>query len=387
MRVFPEKNQDRGRISRGCGFGSAVRCLGLAGLILTGLYLAGCSHEPVKIGFVGTLMGRLSEPSIALRNGVIFAVEEVNRTGGIHGRPVELLIRDDKRDRSAVVKIGRELMEQGIVALIGPDGSFAEEALAQLSRTNKLFISTGPANAGSIHRSQSYIGLFPPYAEGARLQAGYAFQELKLKKMAVLYDLSNPTDYTDWLRCFRESFHVMGGQVTATIAFESSGSLNMSDLVVKLLQSNPDGILLIAGGLDAALLCQQIRKYSGSLPVMVAPWALTPTFLECGGPAVEGVTGVHCVGGPVRSGVRRADRSGFRERFGEDPGLGTILGYEAAWLAFETMIDNPELLKTQNHTGGIGTSAVGDIAARFNGLNRVYHLLRVRYGKLERINR
>ncbi len=387
MRLFPEKKQACCRVSRRSDCGSAVRCLGLLGFMLIGLYLSGCSHEPVKIGFVGTLMGRLSEPSVALRNGVILAVEEVNRTGGIHGRLVELLIRDDKRDRSAAVKIDRELVEKGTVAIIGHDGPFAGEALTYLSRTNTLFVSTVPADAGTMNRSQSYIGLFPPYAEGARLEAGYAFKKLNLRKMAVLYDLSNPVDYPGWLKHFQESFQSMGGRVTATMEFESSGSLSMSNLVAKILQSNPDGILLIAGGLDAALLCQQIRKHAGSLPIMIAPWALTPTFLECGGPATEGVIGVYCVGDPVRSGVRHVNRSGFQNRFGEEPGPGTILGYEAAWLVFETILDHPELLKTRNQAGFLGSSSAGNIAVRFNGLHRAYQLFQVRRGKLERINR
>ncbi|HKI49124.1 MAG TPA: ABC transporter substrate-binding protein, partial [Desulfobacteria bacterium] len=47
----------------------------------------GCEKKenPIKVGFVGGLTGRLSDLGTAGRNGVILAVEEINGKGGIHG--------------------------------------------------------------------------------------------------------------------------------------------------------------------------------------------------------------------------------------------------------------------------------------------------------------
>ena len=51
--------------------------------------LVGCDRKkPIKVGFVGDLTGHVSDLGIAGRNGVVLAVEEVNKAGGIHGRPI-----------------------------------------------------------------------------------------------------------------------------------------------------------------------------------------------------------------------------------------------------------------------------------------------------------
>ena len=66
------------------------------------LYTLSCSTpEPYIIGFLGGFSGGLSDLTIAGRNGVILAIEDVNRAGGIAGRTAELVIKDDKDDPEA----------------------------------------------------------------------------------------------------------------------------------------------------------------------------------------------------------------------------------------------------------------------------------------------
>ncbi|MBW1797231.1 MAG: ABC transporter substrate-binding protein, partial [Deltaproteobacteria bacterium] len=92
-------------------------------LLLVSISMAvmwGCENKkPVKVGFVGGLTGRLSYLGTAGRNGVILAVEEINEAGGINGRPVELITRDDGHDPKVAVKVDRELIGEGVVAIIG----------------------------------------------------------------------------------------------------------------------------------------------------------------------------------------------------------------------------------------------------------------------------
>ena len=51
--------------------------------------------EPIRIGFVGGLSGRVADLGGAGRNGVQLALEQRNAAGGINGRSVELVVRDD----------------------------------------------------------------------------------------------------------------------------------------------------------------------------------------------------------------------------------------------------------------------------------------------------
>ncbi|MGM0427217.1 MAG: ABC transporter substrate-binding protein, partial [Thermodesulfobacteriota bacterium] len=81
----------------------------------------GCDREkePIKLGFSGCLTGRLSDLGTSGRNGAILAVEQVNEAGGINGRPVELIVRDDRQNKAEALRVDQELMAEGVVAIIG----------------------------------------------------------------------------------------------------------------------------------------------------------------------------------------------------------------------------------------------------------------------------
>ena len=75
---------------------------------------SGCQNsEPIKIGFSGGLTGRLADLGLNGRNGVILAVEEINRNGGVAGRQIELLIRDDRQDPDVARTVDEELITKG----------------------------------------------------------------------------------------------------------------------------------------------------------------------------------------------------------------------------------------------------------------------------------
>ena len=72
------------------------------------LLLSSCGEEPaLKIGFVGGLTGRVADLGVAGRDAAILAVEEINASGGIDGRKVHLLVKDDKQDAETAKLVTR----------------------------------------------------------------------------------------------------------------------------------------------------------------------------------------------------------------------------------------------------------------------------------------
>ncbi|WP_156498768.1 ABC transporter substrate-binding protein, partial [Oleiphilus sp. HI0079] len=91
-------------------------------LIFAGcLHLFGCGQkEPVTLGFVGGLTGKVSDLGGPARNGMLFAVEEANKADGINGQPIQTLIRDDRQDPETAKKVVAELLAKNVDAIIGP---------------------------------------------------------------------------------------------------------------------------------------------------------------------------------------------------------------------------------------------------------------------------
>ncbi len=97
---------------------SFLRCFVKAVLVVACL---GCSrNDPVKIGMVAGLSGRMSQLGVSARNAVQLAVAQANEEGGINGRQIELIIRDNQGDPVLCGQAIRELADLGVAGIIGP---------------------------------------------------------------------------------------------------------------------------------------------------------------------------------------------------------------------------------------------------------------------------
>jgi branched-chain amino acid transport system substrate-binding protein len=82
------------------------------------LLLSACnsSADPIRIG----LAGSLSDPvGLPMKHAAELAVEQINAGGGIKGRPLELVERDDYADPDSAVFVATDLYEAGVSAVIG----------------------------------------------------------------------------------------------------------------------------------------------------------------------------------------------------------------------------------------------------------------------------
>mgnify|MGYP003341188677 CR=1 FL=1 len=96
-------------------------------LVLSAALLAaacGAWAQPIKVGWLSSLTGPLSSAALAENQGVQLAVEEINKAGGILGRPIELLTRDTAGDPTQAVNFAQQLaFSDKVQFVIGPVNS------------------------------------------------------------------------------------------------------------------------------------------------------------------------------------------------------------------------------------------------------------------------
>ena len=90
-------------------------------LALAALSLAGATYaQPVKIAFLSSLSGPFTPWGIQVRDGMKLAISEIIAGGGIKGRAIELVERDDRNSAAEGVTAFKYLVErEGIVAAGG----------------------------------------------------------------------------------------------------------------------------------------------------------------------------------------------------------------------------------------------------------------------------
>ena len=363
----------------------------LAAFILSILISAaiGCEKKenPIKVGFVGGLTGRLSDLGTAGRNGVILAVEEINSRGGINGRPVELITKNDKQDPEEALRVDRELIDEGAVAIIGHMTSAMSMAVLPFMNKEKVLMISPTTSTNKLTGIDDYfIRVMPPNKSETDHLASHAFKVMGLKKMAAIYDLSNRGYGEGFLNNFRDEFKGLGGKIIHTETFASGKDADFVKSAGSLLKSDPDGVLVVTGGLDAAMISQRIRMTGSKIPIISCGWAMTADLIHDGGPAVEGVIFSQLLNRESRQKAYLEFRKKFEERFGEAPNFAAAHGYEAALALFKALSKNadPQELKAAILQQGIFEGVQGDFKVdKYGDPQRKRFLIIVKNGKFQ----
>jgi branched-chain amino acid transport system substrate-binding protein len=317
--------------------------LTLVAVLLPLTLLVACQEQaaPLKIGFIGGLTGRVSGLGVDGRDAVLLAVEEYNRAGGLHGRQLEVLVRDDRQDAETAGKVFRELIDDGVVALIGPMTSSMAVVLHPLVNQARVVMVSPTVTANRFNDLDDYFyRMTMPLKVNAEKQAVEVLRR-GLKRIAVSVDTTNAAYTEDVLASFRQPFEAGGGRVVAVERFRSGAEGGLLLLAGRLLREQPDSILLLSGAMDTALIAQQLRKLGSPLPLFTSEWSFTSDVISFGGGAVEGLQS-YVTYNPVSTAPRHTEfLADFEQRFGYTPSFAAVLAYEATRLLIAGLERNP----------------------------------------------
>jgi len=301
--------------------------------------LAACGPtEPVRLGFLAGLSGRIADLGEAARNGVLLAIEQRNRAGGINGRPIELVIRDDKETAESAARGAAELAASGVVAIVGPiTSSMAEAALPVINQAEVVMVSPTVTAMQLVGQDDYLFRINATTRDYARMYADFHYHRTGLRRVAIAMDVRNRAFTQSWLDEFLPAFDALGGEVTVVVPFESSVNVAFADVTEGLLKARPDGLLFIAGTVDVARLAQQARRLSPALPLIAVEWAASDKLHELGGAAVEGLHVVESYDRTDSSPRYAAFLAAYRERFGLEPGYASVNAYDAATVILDSL--------------------------------------------------
>jgi branched-chain amino acid transport system substrate-binding protein len=355
-----------------------------AGLLL--LLLSACRHEQptLKIGFIGGLTGRVSGLGVAGRDGVLLAAEEINRTGGIKGRTVEIVARDDQQDSVIARQVTRELIDDGVVAILGPMTSVVAVAIQPIANREQVVLLSPTVTANQFNDQDDwFFRVIMPLRTNAGKLAEYALSQ-RIGTVAVSVDTGNAAFTEDWLASFQQPFEAGGGKVVRIERFQSSNNGGFLPLAERLIKSRPDALLLLSGAMDTALIAQQVRKLGSSLPLFAAEWAFTGDIVSFGGQAIENMRAFVTYNPGDHSARHQVFRDDFEKRFGYKPSFAAALAYEAACDLFVGLEQNPRrqgLKETLLRIGSFDGLQGGVRIDRFGEPERKTFLATVRNGQ------
>ena len=317
---------------------SRLAYLGMMTGVILGLVLSACSPpEPILIGFVGGTSGRAADLGVAGRDSVQLAIEERNQAGGISGRRVQLIVKDDEQDPEIAKRVAQELINEGVAAIIGPMTSAMGAVVAPIADQAKILLVSPTVTTEELSgKDDHFFRVSSTTREFARRTALYQLKTNRMRRVAAVYDLGNRAFSENWLKNFTEAF-AQGGQVVLTLGFQVGNDTTFLSIAQELLADDVDGVLIIANSMDSALLCQQIRKLDARIPIVLSDWGGTERLLELGGKAVEGVNVVQTFDRNSSAPRYQAFCQTYLERFHREPGFPGVYSYDATTVVLDAL--------------------------------------------------
>ena len=300
--------------------------------LLIAVALLGCEsiEEPIRIGFVAGTSGRVADLGLSGRDAVQLIVEQINSSGGITGRKIELHIKDDKQQPEVARQAVNELINEVVVAIIGPMTSDMAVAVTPLLNEARVLNVSPTVTTQQLSGLDDYFfRVSSTTREYATRSARYQIKSDNMRRIAAAYDLNNRSFTENWLENFTKSFTADGGQIITATGFKTDDNKTLLETARELLAPKPDGVLIIANSMDSALLCQQIRKIAPDMRITLADWGATERLLELGGKAVEGVTVVQTFDRENPAPRYQAFREAYIKRYDREPGFPGVYAYDA----------------------------------------------------------
>lgn len=296
------------------------------------LALAACSEEaPLRVGFIGGLSGRTADLGVGGRNGVQLAIEQANAAGGINGRRIDLLIKDDQTAVDRSRQVTDELLQAKVDLILGPMTSMSAVTAAPLADKAGVLMIGGTVTTNELTaKDDHFFRTIASTTQHATAMADFLYRQRGIRHVNGLLDQRNAAYAESWLADFTDRFVALGGQVGNVQRYSS---VQETDFVAKsdaALADRPQAVILITGAVDAALLANQFSQKTQRPLLVTTEWAGNGKLIELGGRHVEGVIVPQYfdVDHPAPSYV--AFRDAYRQRFGEEVQYPALIAYNAA---------------------------------------------------------
>ena len=308
-------------------------------LLVPLIWLNACDDpEPIKIGFASTFAGRAADLSKEGRDGALLAIEEVNRRGGIDGQKIVLLVRNDENDAKTALRVDKELIDEGVAAILGHmTSAMSVVAAPQMNREKVVMVSPTTSTNELTGIDDFFLRVYAPSQDDAVELAVYARQVMGLSKIALAYDISNRAHTHSWVTAFSDEFEALDGEIVLQRIFTSSTDTRLQDVASDLLGRDAEAILLVAGALDTGLICQYLRQKGFDGDLLVSQWSITRDIFRHGGDAVNGIYFFDTFDSDNRSESYLAFKRDFESRYQYLPGFAALYSYEAARVVIEAL--------------------------------------------------
>lgn len=264
------------------------------GLALAAAASGAQATEPIRIGVTGPFTGGSSPMGLSMREGIRIAADDINAAGGVLGRPIELIERDDEARNEKGARVAQALIDtEGIVAGLGVVNTGVALASQHHYQLARIPVITSVATGTLITRQ-----FLPPEHEhnfvfrvsaNDTLQAAMIVSEAidrrGLTRVAIFHDATN---YGQLGREDLEAALAARGIQPVAIERFQLQQADMTPLLRRARDAGAEAILTYGIGPELAQIANTRARLGWSVPI-IGSWTLAMSnFIDDAGPNAEG---------------------------------------------------------------------------------------------------
>ncbi len=326
--------------------------------LLCCLLLYSCHRQrpALKIGMVVNLSGIGGAGGEHCRNGVLLAIKEINEAGGIRGRPVELLVRDDQGTIQGAIKADMELIAQGVPVIIGHNRSSTTLAAYPIITSRDILLITA---CSATTRLSGKEDLFFRTCVDCGLygrKSSKLLEEKGVATLALLMDMANPGFVTDYASAVQRYF---SGQVYQ-VHFQSGSAVDWDEIIHDLFLHEPDAVMLLTEATMTGIALQKLKAAGYKGLRLASLWAQMPELLQYASEAGEDLSIITYINPEPNSSMFEMFKQKMSSAFHEEANARSAAFYELM------MILAHALDKAKDMSGpGIASALISE---RYEGL-------------------
>ncbi len=251
---------------------------------------AGDKPEPIKIGAFFALSGPAAFIGTPTKLVAQMVVDQINKEGGINGRPLKLITGDTEGDPTKALMVAKRLVEnEKVVALIGPTRTGTGMAVKSYIESHHIptvmTVGGDPVIAGGKFGPYRWTFKSPQRSSIAVKKIYEYLQKNKITKIALLTASDGfGKDGRRWLEKFAGDY---GLEIVAKESFHPKDT-DMTTQLVKIKASPAKALICWTIGPAGALVAKNVKQLGMKVPLIQCHGLPGPKYLELAGKAAEG---------------------------------------------------------------------------------------------------
>jgi len=298
--------------------------------------------EPIIIGAIFSVTGPASPLGEPEKNAVELLVVQVNQAGGVLGRPLEVIIKDDESMPDGAVKAANDLIEQGVVAIIGPSRTPCTMPLKQICQEAEVPLISCAAGKTITDPVASYVFAVPQTNTLAVAKCFEYLDKQGIDKVASIY-VANAFG-EDGQNNIEAIAADEGVEIVAAESFGGDDTV-METQLTKIKAAGPDALICWGTNPGPASVTRDAKTVGLDVPILQSHGVANMKYIELAG---EAANGVQLPAGRLIVWDQLADDDSFKglleefatdyeAKYGQPPNTFAGHAYDSFWIAVNAL--------------------------------------------------